>query len=54
MIHKGLIPEPKYQKNLKSELGERLDHRYTVKFHHESDGDSLEALERCLDPENFG
>ena len=42
---------PKYQKNLQFELGEKLDHRYAVKCHGELNGDSLEALKRCLDPE---
>ena len=39
------------KKNLKFELGEQLDHRYSVKFHGSSNGDSLEALKRCSDPE---
>ena len=42
--------EPKYQKNLKFELGEKLEHRFMVKFHRQSNGDCLEALKRCLDP----
>ena len=37
-------------KNLKFELGEKLDHLYEVKFHGESNGDSLEALKRYIDP----
>ena len=47
MGHKGLVGA----KNLKFELGEKLDHRYTVKFHREWNGDSLETLNRCLDSE---
>ena len=39
------------KKNLKFELGEQLDHRYALKFHGESKGDSFEALKRCLDSE---
>ena len=39
------------QKKLKFDLGEKLDHRYTVKFNRESNGDSLKALKRGLDPE---
>ena len=38
-------------KKFKFELGEKLDHRYAVKFHGESNGGSLEVLKRCLDPE---
>ena len=38
-------------KNLKFELGEKLDNRFRVKFHGESSGDSLNALIRCLDSE---
>ena len=38
-------------KNLKFELGEKLDHYSWVKFHCESNGDSFDPLKRCLDPE---
>ena len=38
-------------KNLKYELEEKLDHHFKVKFHGESNGDSLDAPKRCLDPE---
>ena len=41
----------KNQKNLKFELGEKLDHYSWVKFRVESNGDSLDPLKRCLDPE---
>ena len=33
------------------ELGEKLDHHFNVKFYGESNGDSLDALKRCLDTE---
>ena len=36
--------------NLKRELGEKLDHQIREKFYGESNGDSLDALKRCLDP----
>ena len=36
---------------LKFELGEKLDRHFKAKFHGESNGDSLDALKRCLDPE---
>ena len=38
-------------KNLKFELGEKLDHRFQVRFYGKSNGDSLDALKRCSDPE---
>ena len=41
---------PKF-KNLQFELGEKLGHRTEVKFYGKSNGDSLDALKRCLDPE---
>ena len=37
--------------NLKFELGENLDLHFKVKFHGESNGGSLDALKRCLNPE---
>ena len=48
MGHKGLIGA---KKNLKFELGEKLDHRFTVQFCDESNGDITESLKRCWDPE---
>ena len=50
MAHKGLIGAKNFE-ILKFELGEKLDHHFRVKFHGESNGDSLDALKRCLDPE---
>ena len=50
MGHKGLVGA-KNHKNLKFELGEKLDHYSWVKFRVESNGDSLDPLKRCLDPE---
>ena len=41
---------PKF-KNLKFELGEKLGHHTVVKFYGKSNGDSLDALKRCSDPE---
>ena len=41
-------PEIEY---LKSELGEKLDHQIKVKLHGKSNGDGLDAVKRCLDPE---
>ena len=41
---------PKF-KNLQFELGEKLGHHAVVKFNGKSNGDSLDALKRCLDPE---
>ena len=38
-------------KNLKFDPREKLDHHFKVKFHSESNSDSLNALKRCLDPE---
>ena len=38
-------------KNLNFDLGEKLYHSCTVKFHGKSNGDSLESVRRCLDPE---
>ena len=35
----------------KFELGEKLDHHLRGQFHGESNGDSLDALKQCLDPE---
>ena len=37
-------------KNLKFELEEMWDYQFVVKFHVESDGDSLDALKRRFDP----
>ena len=37
-------------KKLIFEQGETLEHRFTVQFHGESNGDSIEALTRCLNP----
>ena len=50
MGHKGLVGAKK-SKDLKFELGEKLDHYSWVKFRGESNGDSLVPLKRCLDPE---
>ena len=50
MGHKGLVGAKK-SKDLKFELGEKLDHYSWVKFRGESNGDSLDPLKRCLDPE---
>ena len=33
------------------EVGEKLDYYFQVKFHCESNGDSLDALKQCLDSE---
>ena len=41
---------PKF-KNLQFELGEKLGHHNEVKFNGKSNGDSLDALKRCSDPE---
>ena len=41
----------KNRKILNFSLREKLDYHFKVKFHGESNGDSLEALKRCLDPE---
>ena len=38
-------------KNLKFEPEEMWDYQFVVKFHGESNGDSLDALKRCFDPE---
>ena len=38
-------------KHLKFELGEKLDDYNKIKFHIGSNGDSLDDLKRCLDPE---
>ena len=38
-------------KNLKFELRENLDHYFKVKFCGKSNGDSVDTLKRCLDPE---
>ena len=37
--------------NSKFELGEKLNHQITVKLPGKSNGDSLDALKRCLDLE---
>ena len=37
--------------NLKSELRGKLNHQYKAKCHDESNGDSLDALKQCFDPE---
>ena len=52
MGHKDLIGGKK-SRNLKSELRERekLEHHFEIKFHIKSNGDSLDALKQCLDPE---
>ena len=36
--------------NSKFELGEKLNHQIKVKLHGKSNGDSLDAVRRCLDP----
>ena len=41
---------PKFE-NLQFELGEKLGHHTVVKFYGKSNGDSLDALKRCSDPE---
>ena len=41
---------PKF-KNLQFELGEKLGHHTVVKFNGKSNGDSLDALKQCSDPE---
>ena len=41
----------KNRKNLKFELGEKLDYHLQVKFHGKLNGDSLDTLKRCLDSE---
>ena len=41
---------PKF-KNLQLELGEKLGHHTVVKFNGKSNGDRLDVLKRCSDPE---
>ena len=49
MAHEDIIG-PKNQK-FSIELGEKLGHQFKVKFHGELNGNSLDALKRCSDPE---
>ena len=50
-INRGSNKRSKKFEILKFELGEKLDRHFKVKFHRESNGDSLDDLKRFLDTE---